>query len=35
MHVKPTPALSGNKKVGFISYIPIASASQDVSKMYD
>ena len=33
MHVKPTPELSGNEKVGFLTDIP--SASQDVSKMYD
>ena len=32
MHVKPTPNLSGNEKIGFLSYIP--STSQDFSKMY-
>ena len=36
MTVKPTPELSGNKKVGFLDYIPTASQCfQDVCLMSD
>ena len=31
MQVKPTPELSGNEKVGFLSYIPsVSQCFQDV-----